>query len=465
MYDLDSDGDNEIVAARHSVIYVWDSSGALVWRAPVGEAASTANNHGASRMYCSPVVGDLDNDSRAEIAVCYSNAVAVYEHDGSLKAGWPRTFPGPSGELRSIAGGDLDGDGRAEIVVVKTSDGPVAHVWGIDGTSRPGWPQLADHSQNRYDYGGYNQNVGIADLDGDMGRDIVCTYDMCHVGAFYPDGACRPADTAFADAGAFVNSVPMFHDIALARQGWGPDGSDRDEFTDSPPAFADMDGDGVSEIVLYSDYELAGEYVNRGNCLWVLNADMTRVAAFARPIVSGMPLFTGYQDNIVQVAPSPCIARLGNATPCVVVPSYDGHLRCYNNQAAELWRVQFDTRGGAFIGCGEAVAGDLDADGVSEVVFTTYSISSDVSYLVILNASGGLCHRVRIAGRGSMAAPTLADVDRDGVIEIVVSLKDVIGGGMGGVQVWRVESARAGLLEWPTGRGNDLRTGEAMGIR
>jgi hypothetical protein len=31
-----------------------------------------------------------------------------------------------------------------------------------------------------------------------------------------------------------ASSVPMFHDIALAKQGWGNDGTDRDEFTDLP---------------------------------------------------------------------------------------------------------------------------------------------------------------------------------------------------------------------------------------
>jgi hypothetical protein len=63
------------------------------------------------------------------------------------------------------------------------------------------------------------------------------------------------------------------------------------------------------------------------------------------------------------------------------------------------------------------------------------------------------------AGRGSMSAPTLTDVDNDGKTEIVISLKDVIGEGKGGVQIWEVESALNGKNDWPTGRGNYLRTG------
>jgi hypothetical protein len=94
----------------------------------------------------------------------------------------------------------------------------------------------------------------------------------------------------------------MFHNLALAEQGWGNNGTDRDEFSDSPPCFGDIDGDGAPKIILYSDHEKAGEYVNRGNCLWVLNPDMTRVKGFETQVCSGMPLYTGSQDNIVQVA-------------------------------------------------------------------------------------------------------------------------------------------------------------------
>ena len=59
-----------------------------------------------------------------------------------------------------------------------------------------------------------------------------------------------------------------------------------------------------------------------------------------------------------------------------------------------------------------------------------------------------------------MSAPTLADVDKDGKVEIVISLKDALGGTKGGVQIWKVASALNNTIEWLTGRGNYLRTGE-----
>lgn len=459
VYDLDADGRAEIIASRHSVLYVWESTGTMAWRAPVGEDATTSSDHGSSRMYASPVVGDLDNDGLGEIAIAYSTYAAVYEHDGMLKAGWPQSFPGSSGELRSIAAADIDGNGTAEILVVKTSNGPVTNVWDIQGTTVSGWPQVDNHD-TKNDYGGYNQNIGSADLDNDGLPDIVSTYDICHIGIFHPSGDSWLANTMFS--GTYACNVPMFHDIDLAIQGWGPDDNDRDEFTDSPPAFADMDGDGFLEIVLFSDHERAGEYLNRGNSLWVLNPDMTRVPAFAVPLTTDMPLYTGYQDNIVQVAPAPCIVGIAGR-PHIVAPSYDGRLRCVGPVGEIVWQVQFDSPYGVFYGCSEAAAGDLDADGAQEIVFTTYSISEDCSYLFILDASGNLLHRVPIEGRGSMSAPTIADVDSDGTMEIIVSLKDQLGGGLGGVQIWDVASASGGVCHWPTGRGNYHRTGVGYG--
>lgn len=463
VYDLDGDGAKEIVAGRHSVLYVWDSAGALLWRAPVGESASSPNDHGEARQYASPVVGDLDGDGDGEIAIAYDMYVAVYDHEGELLDGWPAEFPGTEGELRSIAAADLDGDGAQEILAVKTSDGPVTTAWAIDGQVAPGWPQVQQETCPECgEYGGYNQNVGAADLDGDGAPEVVSTYDCCHVGVAYADGAPYPANGMFT--GAYVNNVPMFHDVALAIQGWGEDGEDRDEFTDSPPVFADLDADGLPELVLYSDHERAGEYVNRGNCLWAVEADLSRVPGFEWPICSDEPLYTGYEDNIVQVAPAPAVGDLlGDGRPEIVVPSYDGYVRCYGPDGALLWDWAFDSPGGDFVGASGAAIADLSGDGRPEVALTTYSIEDDVSSLVILDAGGNEIRAVPLFGRGSMSPPTIADLEGDGDLEIVVSLKDTLGGELGGVQIWDVAGSAANCVLWPTARGGDLRRGAAGG--
>ena len=254
---------------------------------------------------------------------------------------------------------------------------------------------------------------------------------------------------------------PCFHDIDLAIQGWGPNGNDRDEFTDSPPVFADLDGDKIAEVILYSDHERAGEYINRGNCLWALNDDMTRVPGFETPICSGGPLFTGYENNIVQITPAPALANLvGNNRMEIIVPSYDGYMRAFSPEGTLLWSYQFDVPGGDFIGASGSAAADLNGDGIPEIVFSTYSTKQDISHLIVLDSDGNQLHKIALTKRGSMSVPTLADIDDDGTIEIVVSLKDRLDYVSGGVQVYNVSSAKTGYIPWPTGRGNLNRDGQ-----
>ena len=81
------------------------------------------------------------------------------------------------------------------------------------------------------------------------------------------------------------------------------------------------------------------------------------------------------------------------------------------------------------------------------------------AHLIVLNSNGVELLRVELSGRGTMAAPTLDDLDGDGDLELIVSLKDTLGGGEGGVQIWDVPGSEGNCLEWPTGRGGYLRQG------
>jgi hypothetical protein len=336
-------------------------------------------------------------------------------------------------------------------------------AWRLDGSVVDGWPQAADCEECDHN-GGFNQNIGIADLDGDGKPEVVSAYDAAYVGVMRADGKPFPADTGFASE--WSSGVPMFHDLDLARQGWGAgdsaDSVDRDEFTYSPPSFADVDGDGKPEIILYSFRHRIGDTAALGNCLWALHADMTRAKGFEKPLCSDAPIFTGYYNNVVETAPAPAIGNIaGDARPEIVAASNDGTVRAFSPDGAELWKYTYDVKGEPWIMASEPVIGDLNDDGVPEIVFTTYSVDQAVSHLTILDNNGRMQRKAVLDKRGAMASPALADVDGDGKLDILISLKDVVGTGQGGVQIWTVASAGGAKPAWPMARGNSLRTGFA----
>jgi len=465
--DLDGNGTLDIVAARHSVLYAYSGAGTLLWQTAFGVSASNSPEHGSVRMWPSASVGDFDGDGKTDIAVSASpsdggNNVAVYDHNGELRAGWPRAFGAT--EIRSIAVADVNGDGQQEIVVVKQAEGPATQVFKLDGSTAPGFPLVGACKAPKgdcLDYGGFNQNVGTGDLDSDGVMDIVSTYDAIGFGAFHGDGTNFLAANGFADS--WVTGVEAYHELRLSMQGWG--NGDRSEFTYSPPVIADIDGDGTPNIILGGDHESSESTTNQGITTWVLNPDMTRPSGWESPKDSQAPLAYGdLGQNIVPTYPAVSVGNLeGNAGLEILVPAYDGLLHAYRSDGGEYWTFGFG-QASPYVGASEALIVDINGDGSPEILFTTFSSGAPrapetPAHLIILDAGGNELSRVELFGRGSMAAPSVADLDGDGQLELVISLKDSLGAGKGGVQIWDLPGSSTNCAPWPTGRRNALRQG------
>lgn len=467
LVDVNADGVLDIVAPRHSVLYVYSGDGTPLWQTAWASSASNTPEHGEVRMWPSAAVGDLDGDGDVEIAVsAHPDAqgynVAVYDHLGELLPGWPQAYG--EVEVRGIAAADVDGDGVHEILINKQADGPATNVFELDGSTASGWPQVGDCTApagDCIDYGGFNQNIGAGDLDGDGVLDVVSTYDAIGFGVFGGDGTNFTTAAGFADA--WITGVEAYHDLALSMQGWGT--GDRSEFTYSPPVIADIDADGDHEIVLGGDHEHSESTDNQGITVWVLNHDMTRPTGWESPKDSGPPLYYGeLGDNIVPAYPAPAVADLdGEPGLEIVVPAYDGLLYAYRSTGEVMWTYGFGAAG-TFVGASEALIVDLNGDGSPEIVFATFVEGAprepaSPAHLVVLDAGGNELHAVELSNRGSMAAPSVADLDGDGQLELVVSLKDSLGGNEGGVQIWDLPGSQSNCVLWGTGRGNWLRQG------
>jgi FG-GAP repeat len=158
--------------------------------------------------------------------------------------------------------------------------------------------------------------------------------------------------------------------------------------------------------------------------------------------------------------PAPTIVDIrGSRRPEIVASVPDGFVYAVGLTGRRLWRYDY-TRGAPKTFASEVAAADLNRDGLPELVFGTYGAAPDAGRLVVLSASGRRLHDIRLRhqgtdgnGIGVPAAPSIADLDGDGRLEIVVSTFDH------GIDVFRVPRSGTNRLPWPTGRGNLLRNG------
>jgi hypothetical protein len=158
--------------------------------------------------------------------------------------------------------------------------------------------------------------------------------------------------------------------------------------------------------------------------------------------------------------PAPTVVDLGGSRrPEIVASVPDGAVYAVGPGGRPLWRYDY-AHGTPKTFASEVVAADLDRDGRTELVFGTYGAAARSGRLIVLSARGRRLYDVRLRhqgrdgnGIGVPAAPSIADLDRDGRLEIVLSTFDH------GIDVYRVPRSGANRLPWPTGRGNLLRSG------
>jgi len=450
--DLDGDGTPEIVVPRGEAVLAWHADGTLLWKA-------AANG----RVWASPVVADLTGDARLEVAFASREQVHVLDAAGAPVPGFPVSW---EDELRSLAAGDLDGDGDLDLAAALASGGPQDVVNGWTGQGEPvaGFPPNAAGSSGCDDKcylaGCYDQNLALGDLDGDGTADLVAPHDNAYASIHHGSG--EAFDAAAVYPAKKTPGVRYLHALAESMQGYADDEATalQAHFTNTAPAIADLDGDGTREVILLASVQNAAQdQREQGVALWVVGPDAARHPAFADPVhfpgyLSGL---WDYGDNIVAITNQVSVADI-SAEPGleVVFAGFDGQIHAVSAAGQTLWSHTY-TQDAAVMTAGVAIA-DLSADGSPEVVFNTYSTAADRGELVILDAQGQPLHALPLPRRGAMPVPTIGDVDADGVVDIVVSLKDAEDK-LESVYVYRVPGSAMNCLPWPTGRGNLLRSG------
>jgi uncharacterized repeat protein (TIGR01451 family) len=463
--DLDGDGQSEVIGAAYSLFVVNGADGALRWRAdPPG-----------SRVWPGVVVADLDRDGDLEIVTAHGEGyVNVTNAAGGLI--WSRRLA--NNELRGLSVYDLDGDGPLEIIVTGAVYGKV-NTWVLDhdGATRPGWPQL--NNDTGYAYGVFNANAAIGNLDADGEAEIIVPSDVHYICAYQPDGAPLPAHAMYGSKA--WGAVGVWESLATELRGWGQCSGARAEryrtnFAHGPAVIADVNGDGVHEVIVTGNvYDCAtANYQSRYTGVYVFNRDRSR---FNRdgfdwrnpPTDTGAPLSEDW--NVIENAqPNPALADLdGDGRAEIVFAAYDGRLHAFWLDRTEHgrwpYRVHNPAEGFMRFASEPAVA-DLDNDGRAEVVFASWTEngSQRSGRLHILDALGNPLHVVDLpagfgydAWNGALAAPTLANIDADADLEVVLNTAH------SGLVAYDLPGTANARLLWATGRGNAWRTGSWLG--
>jgi hypothetical protein len=454
--DIDNDDVQEIIVPRANALFVWNADGSLRWKF----------DNTPGRIWASPVVANFRDDACLEIAFASRNKIFMLEANGNVLSGFPVTW---EDEIRSLAAGDVDGDGQLDLIAAPAHSSPtdVMNVWHADGSLVAGFPPNSSGSsscdQNCYLAGCYDQNVALGDLDGDSKLDIVVAHDNAYASFHKGTGEAFDANAMFQNR-TKTPGVRYLHDLALAQQGWAnnEDVALQAHFTNSAPAIADVDGDGSNEIVLLASVQNASQTDRlKGVALWVVRPDASRIPGWETPFhapdyLAGLWDYVG--TNIVAASNQVAVADINSnkSGPEFIFAGFDGKIHSVGSDKSELWSFIYTTDPNVLTG--GIVVGDLSNDGSPEIVFNTYSIDNGKGALLILDASGNELHRVPLPRRGAMSVPTLADIDGNGTVEIIVSLKDAEDG-VESVLVFTVDASSANNLLWPTGRGNLLRNG------
>ncbi|UJR85237.1 FG-GAP repeat domain-containing protein [Sandaracinus amylolyticus] len=458
--DLDGDGENEIVVARSGRVLAFHLDGSIVLSFDVD-----------GRVWASPIVADVVPEHEGlEIAFAERARIHVIGSDGDELAGWPFEW---RDELRSLGATDLDRDGRLELVAVTTSplegggQRDIVIAVNDDASIVPGFPPnttgAAGCDDACYVTGGYDQNLALGDVTGDDVPEIFATQDNAYLSLHDATGRAFDCAPIFEDR-TKLHGVRFLHDYAEAQQGYADaeDTADQAHFTNSAPAIVDVDGDGTRELVVLGSVQNAAQDDRlRGVALWVVRPDGTRPDAWVAPFhapgyLAGLWDFEG--ENIVGATNQVSVADLfpDRAGPEFVFAGFDGRIHCVDARAQEVWQAEYTTSD-RVLTAGVVIA-DLSGDGSPEIVFATYSPDADRSHLVVLAANGRELHRIALPDRGAMSVPTIADVDRDGDLEIVVATK----GGEDHAPhalVYTVAGSGTACLPWPTGRRTALRDG------
>jgi MYXO-CTERM domain-containing protein len=418
------------------------------------------------------------SSSGIEVIGSSGDRVWVWDAAGKELTGWPQSVTGTAQTPPAV--GDIDGDGDLEVIQVgrglRYSDTSNIHAWHHDGTAVKGWPVAVPNLI-------YNVPT-LADLDGNGALDVLIQLGK------YDTSSKTYSGTLFALSG----------DGSPLGQTWSHTLKSQPL---APVAAGDIDGDGDLEVVYLTQSALhVLDAQGKPKAPFPLAAATKRyfrggvVLADVDPARKGLEIVTAdiTNSNFVKSAHLLCFGADGKALPGfpavlstdafgLSAPSVgdldgDGKLElviAVKGEGLAVVGSDGKLQGGKLIKTGAQVAAsvmliDLDGDGKLELIADNNSADPTTydGYLEAYEADGSPVQDFPLRPPGwTMAdSPSLADLDGDGKLELVIPTTRnmpapapdggaATDGGSGTLvesfaNVWTVAKAKTAATQWAT---------------
>jgi hypothetical protein len=408
-------------------------------------------------IYAPPVVAPIEdtnndqliNEKDTPAVIMFSDRVtALRGNDGVLR--FNRVIGRDTNLSLSPATGDLDGDGSKEIVV--SGSGNNLHCLNNDLTVRwtsPGVPFSSNPTIVDLDQDGHAEilyGTSIFNFDGSIRRS---TRTPTHIGGSGFFGAQQVADLNLDGIPEIISGPAAFDNQGNAIWFWETIGASNVRgtldhgatiitmnnssflLTDAFTAVANLDDDPNPEIIAVSDN--SGSTGVFGDTLWVFEHDGRVKEGFPIGLYAEIP-----NQEIYHLG-APTVADFdGDGEPEIAIPAsltVSGAVNLnnlsrtmiavYERDGSLKWRRDLlPALLGSNGGVRPSTAFDFDGDGSAEMVY-----QAEQTLYILNGQDGSTLYEVGIGKRCCGAAgPVIADVDNDGVAEIIVTAATLLDG-------------------------------------
>ena len=411
--DIDGDGDlDAIIGQGNGILRYYKNTGTAT--APIYVEQTVAANpfNGIDvGSLSTPTLADIDGDGDLDAIVGASDGtLKYYKNTGSRTAPAYTVQTGTANPFNGIDVGaysaptfaDIDGDGDLD-AIVGAGDGTLRYYKNISGTIATAYVEQTGTANpfNGIDVG-FASTPTLADLDGDGDLDAI-------IGEFY--GSLR----YYKNTGNATNPV-----YTVQTGTANPfNGIDIGSFNGPAPTLADLDSDGDLDAVIGTS---SGTfyYKNTGNAT---NPVYTVQTGTANPF-----------NNIVVVGNGLTLADIdGDGDLDAIVGEFYGSLKYYKNTGTATAPVYVEQTGtanpfnGIDIGFfSKPTFADIDKDGDLDAIIGTssgtlrYYKNTGTATNPVYTAQTGTANPFNGIDVGASSAPTFADIDGDGDLDVIV---------------------------------------------